>query len=54
MKTVLVTGSSGLIGSECVGYFDRLDVCDTFLAFYEAPRVLQQFIPQATAVAAER
>ena len=23
MKTVLVTGSSGLIGSECVGYFDR-------------------------------
>ena len=24
MKSVLVTGSSGLIGSECVGYFDRL------------------------------
>ncbi|HET7183638.1 MAG TPA: NAD-dependent epimerase/dehydratase family protein [Terriglobales bacterium] len=25
MKSVLVTGSSGLIGSECVSYFDRLD-----------------------------
>jgi CDP-paratose 2-epimerase len=24
MKSVLVTGSSGLIGSECVSYFDRL------------------------------
>jgi len=23
MKTLLITGSSGLIGSECVGYFDR-------------------------------